>query len=102
MCLAIPGKILEFSSDSRTSALVEVLGVRRKVDLSLLVEENPRAGDWVLIHVGFAMSKISEDDAREQIKLLRMLGEDQAAMEEAQGYGSEGIDPAGASPKPDS
>jgi len=47
----------------------------------------PGPGDWVLIHVGFAMSKISEQGAEEQMRMLRMLGEDQAAMEEVRGYG---------------
>ena len=49
----------------------------------------PRVGDWVLIHVGFAMSKISEVDAAEQMRLLTMLGETEQAMEEVRGYGME-------------
>jgi hydrogenase expression/formation protein HypC len=49
----------------------------------------PKAGDWVLIHVGFAMSKISEQDAMEQMRLLRALGETEQAMEEVRGYGLE-------------
>ena len=87
MCLAIPGKILEISPDNATSALVEVVGVRRRIDLGLLSEDMPIAGDWVLIHVGFAMSKISEADAVDQMNTLRMLGEIDGAMQEAQGYG---------------
>ena len=63
MCLAIPGKIVEFASDGSARATVEVAGVRRKVDLGLLQEDMPVLGDWILIHVGFAMSKISEQDA---------------------------------------
>jgi hydrogenase expression/formation protein HypC len=55
----------------------------------LLVDEHPVPGDWVLIHVGFAMSKISEQDAAEQMRTLRILGEDLAAMEEVRGYGLE-------------
>ncbi len=69
------------------SALVDVTGVRRKVDLGLLEDENPVPGDWVLIHVGFAMSKISAQGAHEQMQMLRMLGEDEAAMQEVSGYG---------------
>jgi hydrogenase expression/formation protein HypC len=46
----------------------------------------PRPGDWVLVHVGFAMSKISEQEAAEQMRMLRMLGEDAAAMDEIRGY----------------
>ena len=63
MCLAIPGQIVEIFADQPNSALIEVVGVRRKVDLGLLEDDPPKAGDWVLIHVGFAMSKISEHDA---------------------------------------
>ncbi len=99
MCLAIPGRIVEVAAGNFGAALVEVLGVRRKVDLSLLAEESPEIGDWVLIHVGFAMSKISERDAEDQLRVLRILGEDQAAMEEVQGYGSDGL---GAPPKVES
>ena len=67
MCLAIPGKIVEFIPDIRSLALVEVAGVRRRVDLGLLDDDKPAKGDWVLIHVGFAMSKISEQDAIERV-----------------------------------
>jgi hydrogenase expression/formation protein HypC len=89
MCLAIPGKIIEISSASQDSALVEVVGVRRTIDLGLLKEDRPTPGDWVLIHVGFAMSKISERDAADQMSTLRMLGEIDGAMQEVQGYGLE-------------
>jgi hydrogenase expression/formation protein HypC len=87
MCLAIPGKIVELSEDLPNLAIVEVTGVRRRVDLGLLLDDMPGPGDWVLIHVGFAMSKISEEGAEQQMRMLRMLGEDQAAMEEVRGYG---------------
>jgi hydrogenase expression/formation protein HypC len=87
MCLAIPGQILELIPGPPLLAVVDVTGVRRKVDLGLLEDENPVPGDWVLIHVGFAMSKISEEGARQQMQMLRMLGEDEAAMEEVSGYG---------------
>jgi hydrogenase expression/formation protein HypC len=87
MCLAIPGKILEISPDNPDSALVDVVSVRRRVDLGLLQDDRPQPGDWVLIHVGFAMSKISEEDANEQMQTLRMLGEAEAALQEVQGYG---------------
>ena len=89
MCLAIPGKIIEMIADQSTLAMVDVNGVRRRVDLGLLVDEHPVPGDWVLIHVGFAMSKISEQDAADQMRTLRILGEDQAAMDEVRGYGLE-------------
>jgi len=87
MCLAIPGKIIELISDQHQVGVVEVAGVRRKVQLGLLADDLPKTGDWVLIHVGFAMSKISEVDAAEQMQLLSMLGEAEQAMEEVRGYG---------------
>jgi hydrogenase expression/formation protein HypC len=87
MCLAIPGKIVALLEDERDLALVEVLGVRRRVDLGLLQDDRPLQGDWVLIHVGFAMSKISEEDALDQLRMLTNLGETDAAMEEVRGYG---------------
>jgi hydrogenase expression/formation protein HypC len=87
MCLAIPGKIVELIPDSPHLAMVEVTGVRRRVDLGLLEDDQPVVGDWVLIHVGFAMSKISESEAADQMRTLAILGEDEAAMEEVRGYG---------------
>jgi hydrogenase expression/formation protein HypC len=92
MCLAIPGKIVEIASDNPNSALVDVVGMRRRVDLGLLVEDPPAPGDWVLIHVGFAMSKISEADAADQMRTLEMLGECEAAVQEVRGYGLEEIE----------
>lgn len=89
MCLAIPGKIVELVAGEKYVGIVEVTGVRRKVQLGLLEDDMPKAGDWVLIHVGFAMSKISEQDATEQMRLLRALGETEQAMEEVRGYGLE-------------
>jgi hydrogenase expression/formation protein HypC len=87
MCLAIPGKIVEISAENQDSALVDVVGVRRRIDLGLLAENKPAIGDWVLVHVGFAMSKISEQDAADQMDTLRMLGEIDGAMQEVTGYG---------------
>jgi hydrogenase expression/formation protein HypC len=72
--------------------VVEVTGVRRRVDLGLLQDDPPGVGDWVLIHVGFAMSRISEPEAEDQMRILRVLGEDQAAMDEVRGYGLDGKD----------
>ncbi len=87
MCLAIPGKIVVVIQGTPTLGTVEVAGVRRKVDLGLLQDDMPKAGEWVLIHVGFAMSKISEADALEQMRTLAMLGEAEQAMQEIRGYG---------------
>mgnify|MGYP002336523111 CR=1 FL=1 len=87
MCLAIPGQVVELLPGPHSLAVVEVVGVRRRIDLGLLADEPIATGDWVLIHVGFAMSKISETEAQEQMDLLRMLGECDAAVEEVTGYG---------------
>jgi hydrogenase expression/formation protein HypC len=92
MCLAIPGRVVEVVEELPHLALVDVMGVRRRVDLGLLADDLPVPGDWVLIHVGFAMSRISEDGAAEQLRTLSMLGEDEAAREEARGYGLGGPD----------
>jgi hydrogenase expression/formation protein HypC len=89
MCLAIPGKIVELVTGLNLVGIVEVTGVRRKVQLGLLEDDMPKIGDWVLIHVGFAMSKISEQDAAEQMRLLTALGEVEQVMEEVRGYGLE-------------
>ncbi|MGD0906180.1 MAG: HypC/HybG/HupF family hydrogenase formation chaperone [Candidatus Acidiferrales bacterium] len=92
MCLAIPGKIIEIDSQNPQQAIVDVIGVRSKVDLGLLQDDPPVRGDWVLIHVGFAMSKISDADAADQMRTLTMLGEAEAAMQELRGYGLENED----------
>jgi hydrogenase expression/formation protein HypC len=89
VCLAIPGKIVELDHLDGNQAMVDVVGVRRKVDLGLLQNEIIQVGDWVLIHVGFAMSKISETEAAEQMRILAILGESEAAMQEVRGYGLE-------------
>lgn len=85
MCLAIPGQIVEIAETGHF-ATVEVSMVRRKVNIDLLDGEPLATGDWVLIHVGFAMSRISAERAEEQLRLLAMLGEDAQAMEELEGY----------------
>lgn len=94
MCLAIPGRIVAIDPAQAHLGTVDVAGVRRIVDLGLIQEEAPAAGDWVLIHVGFAMTKISEHDAIEQMRLLNMLGEAEQAMAEVRGYGVSDCDPA--------
>jgi hydrogenase expression/formation protein HypC len=89
MCLAIPGQVVQLFPEQPNTALIDVVGVRRKVDLGLLQDDLPVQGDWVLIHVGFALSKISEEDALDQMRTLRALGEAESAIEEVQGYGLE-------------
>ena len=100
MCLAIPGKIVEITTGEVSLGTVEVAGVRRKVDLGLLHDDMPVTGDWVLIHVGFAMTKISEQDALEQMNLLHMLGEAEQAMQEVRGYGLDEHEHADGNPRP--
>lgn len=77
MCLGIPGQIVEIVDADHQIAKAEVSGVRRNVNIGLLaLETDPvEIGDWVLIHVGFAMSKIDEDEARQTLAFLRELGE---------------------------
>jgi hydrogenase expression/formation protein HypC len=85
MCLAIPGQIVDTAPGGHL-ATVEVSKVRRTINIDLLEGEPPSPGDWVLIHVGFAMSRISAERAAEQPRLLAMLGEDLQAMEELENY----------------
>jgi hydrogenase expression/formation protein HypC len=77
MCLGIPGQIVEIVDDQNHIAKAEVSGVRRNVNIGLLTEGDDAVGigDWVLIHVGFAMSKIDEEEANETRRFLEMLGE---------------------------
>jgi hydrogenase expression/formation protein HypC len=84
MCLAIPAQVCEKIQENTSLALVDVLGVRRRISLELLADDPPQIGDWVLVHVGFAMSKISDEQARETLAMLDELGEADAAREEVQ------------------
>jgi hydrogenase expression/formation protein HypC len=76
MCLAIPGRIIEVVDEPNRLAKVDVAGVRRTVNVGLLDGEDGGAGpgDWVLIHVGFAISKVDEDEARATRELLEGMG----------------------------
>lgn len=75
MCLGIPGRILEFVDPARQLAKAEVSGVRRTINVGLVLADGLREGDWVLIHVGFALSIIDEDEARRTTEFLTQLGE---------------------------
>ena len=78
MCLAIPGQVVELVDEENRLATVEVAGVRRKVNIGLLDDGNGGgvgSGDWVLIHVGFALSKVDEEEAHATLRLLQEMGE---------------------------
>ena len=75
MCLGIPGQIVDIVDDANSIAKVDVSGVRRNVSVALVRPDGIAPGDWVLIHVGFAMSKIDETEARETMKALEYLGQ---------------------------
>lgn len=76
MCLAIPGQVIEFVDEHNRLARVDIAGVRRNVNVSLLDEDgdSARPGDWVLIHVGFALSKVDEEEAQATLRLLEQMG----------------------------
>lgn len=73
MCLGIPAQIVEFTAGD--VAKVSVAGVTRNVNVALVLPDGIAVGDWVLVHVGFAMSRIDEREAQETLDLLRQLGD---------------------------
>jgi hydrogenase expression/formation protein HypC len=75
MCLGIPGQIIDIVDDANSIAKVDVSGVKRNVSVALVRPEGIEPGDWVLIHVGFAMSKIDEAEAHETMKALQLMGQ---------------------------
>ena len=81
MRLAIPGKIVEIVDAGNRIAKVEVGGVRRNINIGMLPENETHIGDYVLIHVGFAMSKVDEQEAEETLRVLKELGEYQNEFE---------------------
>jgi hydrogenase expression/formation protein HypC len=75
MCLGIPGEIVEVLPDRPDLAKVNVSGVRRAINIGLLEGEDVSPGDWILIHVGFALSKIDEDEAKSALDFLEGIGQ---------------------------
>ncbi|HEY0547738.1 MAG TPA: HypC/HybG/HupF family hydrogenase formation chaperone [Pyrinomonadaceae bacterium] len=75
MCLAIPGKIIEIVDAENNIAKVEVGGVRRNINTGMLSETEAQVGNYVLIHVGFAMSRIDEHEAAETLRVLEEIGQ---------------------------
>ena len=85
MCLGIPAQVIRIDDAERMLATVAVAGVRRQVNIICIVDdEHPPescVGDWVLLHVGFAMSRIDEAEAAATLRILSQLGEMQAELE---------------------
>ena len=92
MCLAIPGQVVGFVDEPNRLARVDVAGVVRSVNVALLDLEGSSAepGDWVLIHVGFALSKVDEEEAMATLRLLQGMGADyEAELEDLKASGIE-------------
>lgn len=85
MCLGIPGQIVEIADPEKKLGIVDVSGVKRPINLACIVDEqhpvDSCVGDWVLVHVGFAMSRIDEEEAQKTLALLIELGEAQGEIE---------------------
>jgi hydrogenase expression/formation protein HypC len=75
MCLGIPGEVIELLPDQADLARVSVSGVRRVINVGLLSDDPPKPGEWVLIHVGFALSKIDEQEAAAALEFLEGIGQ---------------------------
>lgn len=84
MCLGIPGQIIAITDETRLLAKVAVAGVKREINIACIVDEaHPPAqciGDWVFVHVGFAMSRIDEQEAARTLEILQELGEVQEEL----------------------
>ncbi len=85
MCLGIPGRIVKIDDVAKKLATVDVSGIKRQVNIACIVNEDHSVascvGDWVLVHVGFAMSRIDEREAALTLQVLTELGEAQAEIE---------------------
>jgi hydrogenase expression/formation protein HypC len=88
MCLGIPGKIVEITDPDKLMARVDVSGIQRQVNIACIVSDDHPAqaciGDWVLVHVGFAMSRIDEEEAHKTLAILAELGEVQQELDAMQ------------------
>ncbi|MBT6443796.1 MAG: HypC/HybG/HupF family hydrogenase formation chaperone [Acidimicrobiaceae bacterium] len=87
MCVGIPAQVVEILAAEKKSAIVDVEGVRREVSIVIVLDDGVKVGDWVLLHVGFAMSIIDEEEAASQLDFMRMLGE--AYEEELEAFSAE-------------
>jgi hydrogenase expression/formation protein HypC len=75
MCLGIPGEVIEILRDQPDLAMVDVSGVKRAINIGLLTDDPPVPGEWILIHVGFALSKIDEQEAKAAMDFLIGIGQ---------------------------
>jgi hydrogenase expression/formation protein HypC len=82
MCLAIPGRIVEMVDEENSIAKVEIGGVRRNVNVGMLDREDAAVGNYVLVHVGFAMTRIDEEEAKETLRVLEEIGQYQGEFEQ--------------------
>jgi hydrogenase expression/formation protein HypC len=76
MCLGIPGQVVEFVDENHHIAKIDVNGVRRNVNVALVLPDGLEIGEWVLVHVGFALSKIDEEEAASTLRFLESLGQE--------------------------
>ena len=91
MCLAIPGEVVQLlPGNGDQLALVDVVGVKRRINIGLMEDDPVVPGDWVLIHVGFAMSKVDEREATEALRMLELMG--QAFTDELQAVAESSIE----------
>jgi hydrogenase expression/formation protein HypC len=90
VCLGIPGEVVALDADQPGMATVDVGGARRRINVMLVEEERVGPGDWVLIHVGFALAKIDEEEARLTLSHLEEMG--QAYRDELQAISASRID----------
>jgi hydrogenase expression/formation protein HypC len=85
MCLGIPGRVIAITDAPNKLGVVDVCGVRRQINLACVIDDTHPVesciGDWVLVHVGFAMSRIDQHEAELTLDLLRELGEAQSELE---------------------
>ncbi len=79
MCLGIPGQIIEITDQNNKLAIVNVAGVKRQINIACIIDEQhpPESciGEWVLVHVGFAMNRINEQEAKETLQILQEISE---------------------------
>ncbi|BBY43093.1 HypC/HybG/HupF family hydrogenase formation chaperone [Mycolicibacterium celeriflavum] len=83
MCLGIPGQVVDIVDAQQSLAKIDVNGVRRNISVRLLADDNLQIGDWVLVHVGFAMAKIDEREAKLTLDQVQKMGADYANEIEA-------------------